>query len=124
MKPDRWQQVETIFQAALKREPAARAIFLDGACLADGELRAEVESLLVAHEQAGSYIETPAVEAVAELIDKDHAVGLAGRSLGPYQIVARIGAGGMGEVYLAQDARLGRKVALKLLPDFFTNDKD
>src|SRR5262245_18770659 len=124
MKPERWQQVVTIFQAALKREPASRAVFLDGACLADGELRAEVESLLAAHEQAGSFINTPAVEMAAQLLTTDPVDAIAGRSIGPYKIVSRIGAGGMGEVYLAQDGRLGRQVALKLLPEYYTNDKD
>jgi serine/threonine protein kinase/Flp pilus assembly protein TadD len=124
MKPERFQQVETIFQAALKRDPASRASFLDGACLDDDELRKEVESLLAAHDEAGSFIHTPAVEAAAELMADEHSDSLTGQSLGQYKIISRIGAGGMGEVYLAQDSRLGRKVALKLLPDLFASDAE
>jgi Tol biopolymer transport system component len=124
MKPERFQQVETIFQAALERDPESRAVFLDGACLNDDELRSEVESLLAAHDEAGSFIHAPAVEVAAELMAQEQTDSLPNQSLGQYKIISRIGAGGMGEVYLAQDTRLGRKVALKLLPDFFTNDKD
>jgi TolB-like protein/predicted Ser/Thr protein kinase len=124
LKPDRWQQVETIFQAALKREPASRAVFLDGACLDDEELRAEVESLLEAHDGVGSFINSPTVEGAAELMAEQHSDSLSGKSLGPYKVITRIGAGGMGEVYLAQDTRLGRRVALKLLPGYFARDED
>jgi serine/threonine protein kinase len=124
MKPERFQQVETIFQAALKRDPANRVSFLDGACLDDDELRSEVESLLAAHDEAGSFIHLPAVEIAAELMADEQSDALINHTLGQYKIIAKIGAGGMGEVYLAQDMRLGRKVALKVLPDYFTSDKD
>jgi serine/threonine protein kinase len=120
----RFQQIERIFQAALRRDPESRAVFLDGACLNDDELRSEVESLLAAHDEAGSFIHAPAVEVAAELMAQEQTDSLPNQSLGQYKIISRIGAGGMGEVYLAQDNKLGRKVALKLLPDFFTNDKD
>src|SRR5581483_12246139 len=76
MKPERWQQVETIFQAALKREPTSRAVFLDGACLDDGDLRAEVESLLAAHEQAGSFIQAPALEVAAQMAEPPSGVAV------------------------------------------------
>src|ERR1043166_7764127 len=109
MKPERFKQVETIFQAALKRDSASRASFLDGACLGDEELRREVESLLAAHDEAGSFIHTPAVEMAAELMADEQNNSLTGQSFGQYKILSKIGAGGMGEVYLAQDARLGRK---------------
>jgi serine/threonine-protein kinase len=124
MNRERFQQVETIFQAALERDPTSRAAFLDGACLADAELRSEVESLLAAHDSAGSFIHAPAVEAAAELMADEHTDSLANQNFGQYKILSRIGAGGMGEVYLAQDTRLGRKVALKLLPDLYANDAE
>ncbi len=124
MNRDRFQQVESIFQAALKRDRESRAAFLDGACLGDEELRSEVDSLLEANEQAGSFIHAPAVEMAAALMAEEQTDSLINQSLGQYKIIAKIGAGGMGEVYLAQDTRLGRKVALKLLPDYFVSDKD
>jgi TolB-like protein len=124
MKPERFQQVETIFQAALRREPASRAIFLDGACLDDDELRREVESLLAAHHEAGSFIHAPAVEVAAGVMAEEQSNELINHRLGQYKILAKIGAGGMGEVYLAQDSKLGRKVALKLLPDLFASDEE
>jgi eukaryotic-like serine/threonine-protein kinase len=124
MNRERFQQVETIFQAALKRDPASRASFLDGACLEDDDLRAEVESLLAAHDDAGSFIHTPALDVAAELMADEHSDALINHSIGQYKIIAKIGAGGMGEVYLAQDSKLARKVALKLLPDFFVNDRE
>jgi serine/threonine protein kinase len=122
MEPERWQQIESIFQAALKRDSANRAVFLDGACWDDAELRAEVESLLAAHEQAGSFIQAPALELAAQMTTPQ--IGAAvGHTVGPYKITQWLGAGGMGEVYLAFDPRLERQVALKFLPDYLVNDR-
>ena len=79
--------------------------------------------MIVSHEQAGGFIESPAVEFMANSLE-DQIGSLAGQPFGPYQINTRIGTGGMGEVYLAQDSRLGRKVALKILPEYFTKDDE
>ncbi len=113
-----WDRVKQVFQSALEQSPEMRPAFLDGACGDDRSLRAEVESLLRAHEQAGSFAERPAVE------------GVSGRPmrrddrLGPYEIVELVGAGAMGDVYRARDSRLGRDVAIKLLPPLFTANAD
>jgi eukaryotic-like serine/threonine-protein kinase len=123
MKPDRWQQINKLFQATLALDPADRDAFLDHACKDDTALRREVESLIASHDSAGSFIESPAVERAAPLFTDARSNSVLDRQIGPYRILSQIGAGGMGEVYLAQDARLGRKVALKLLPDYFTRDE-
>src|SRR5712691_4457704 len=113
MKPERWQQIKPVLQYALKHAPGERSAFLDEACYGDEVLRKEVESFIISHEQSDSFIEEPAFELMANSLG-DQTDSLVGQSFGPYQIDARIGTGGMGEVYLAQDSRLGRKVALKL----------
>jgi serine/threonine protein kinase/Flp pilus assembly protein TadD len=124
MNPDRWRQIGQLYHIALELESAARAAFLDATCDDDDELRREVESLLHAHEQADGFIAGKVAGVVAEMAAQQRNTSFVGRSLGHYQTLSLIGAGGMGEVYLAEDTRLGRKVALKLLPAAFTQDRE
>ncbi len=124
MTPDRWRQIEQVYQTALEREESDRSGYLDRACAGDDDLRREVESLLASHERAGSFIESPPDDLVAGMIAEAQARSMIGRTLGHYQLRSRVGAGGMGEVYLAQDLHLGRKVALKLLLKEFTLDRE
>src|SRR6266516_4345734 len=118
MTPERWQQLKHIFQSALERNPAERSAFLNQACADDPALRSQVESLIASHDQAGDSIEAMAAEAATEMLDDDRAI--VGKQIGHYQVLSNIGRGGMGEVFLAQDTSLGRKVALKLLRSDFT----
>ncbi|HEV8486688.1 MAG TPA: protein kinase, partial [Blastocatellia bacterium] len=123
MTPERWQQVDRLLQSALERAPAERASFLSEACSGDDTLRKEVESLLASGDNAHDFLKTPALEDAAPMLIDNKAETTPGRLIGPYEIISLLGAGGMGEVYLARDTRLGRNVGLKLLPPFLADDK-
>jgi serine/threonine protein kinase/Tol biopolymer transport system component len=124
MTPERWQQVKQIFNSAITYRPEERSLFISQACSGDAELRSEVESLIASHEESGSFIDDPAFEAAASWLVNDKAELSRGQTVGSYEVISFISRGGMGEVYLAEDKRLLRKVALKLLPASFTTDED
>ena len=118
MTPERWQQVEEVLQNALDLPWSERATFIAERCGTDEALKSEASSLLDAHEDAGNFIETPALAQDAHILLGDTAI----REVGEYSIIRALGSGGMGEVYLAQDRRLDRLVALKILPSYFAAD--
>ncbi len=124
MTPERWQKVKEIFQAALNRAPSERAAFVAAASYGDDLVRQEVESLMSSDGRDGTFLDAPAYEAAAEMIVNDKSGLKKGRTIGPFEILSFISRGGMGEVYLAHDPRLSRKVALKVLPESFTKDDD
>jgi hypothetical protein len=117
MKPRDWRKVEELYHAALEKQPADREAFLDQACAGDDELGREVLSLLAQEKDAERLMEQPAASAATQKL----AVTL-GTRLGPYEVVELVGAGGMGEVYRARDTRLGRDVAIKVLPAQVSHD--
>src|SRR5215475_7110510 len=117
MKPERWRQIESLYYTALDCDAARRAAFFDEACAGDEELRREVESLLAAHEPAEGFLATPALKIATEQIAEEQARSIVGRQLGHYRLLSQLGAGGMGEVYLAAraDDQYRKQVAIKLV---------
>src|SRR5437588_1850710 len=124
MDPEYWQQIKILLHSALERPPAERPAFLDQACSGNPTLRSQLEALLASHERTDDFIELPAFEVMADILADEQRESLVGRTIGRYQILEQLGTGGMGEVYLAEDKHLLRKVALKVLPAFFTRDRE
>jgi eukaryotic-like serine/threonine-protein kinase len=129
--PNRLQQIEALFHATLERDAADRAAFLAQACAADSSLLGEVQALLAAHEGTGDFssfalglpAQVGAEEQATALLPKPLTVATP-RTINQYKILSLLGKGGMGEVWLAEDTRLKRQVALKLLPAEFTHDAE
>jgi serine/threonine protein kinase/Tol biopolymer transport system component len=119
MKTERWQQISRLYDAALARDEAQRTAFLRDACAGDSALQGEVESLLAQESAGRSFLKYTPVFGNGDL-----GFDLIGQQIGTYKVVSLLGAGGMGEVYRARDTKLGRDVAIKVLPAKFTADPD
>jgi eukaryotic-like serine/threonine-protein kinase len=118
-----WQKVREVFDAALRQEPQDRQNYLNEACGDDKDLLTEVESLFSSFHKSDDFMETPAVAHVADIIESETKKLESGTRFGHYEIIRQIGIGGMGEVYLAEDQRLDRRVAIKILKEKFSQDE-
>jgi serine/threonine protein kinase/Tfp pilus assembly protein PilF len=123
MKTGDWAKAKRIFGDAIKVAPSERLRFLDEACVDDADLRREVESLLVSFDDAESFMERPAAQDITGFNRAGSKKLEKGKRVGHYEIVRQIGAGGMGEVYLAQDKKLDRRVAIKILNEQFSRNE-
>jgi serine/threonine protein kinase len=121
---EHWATVKRLHQSALDKDPSERAAFLRASCAGDDTVLREVQSLLSYEGDAESFLERPAMDLARSSSSEPHENTLAGRTLSHYQVVSLLGAGGMGEVYLARDPRLDRTVAIKILPGDLAGDPE
>jgi eukaryotic-like serine/threonine-protein kinase len=124
MTPERWQQIESLYHLVLKQGLSRRKAYLQETCAGDAELRREVESLLVQGAEAENFIERPAVEVAAKGMADNQTESFVGKHISCYKVLSLLGMGGMGKVYLAEDPRLERTVALKILPNELASDPE
>ena len=120
---DQWKQISDLFHAALKLPENERDAFLKS-CVASDDVRSEVASLLANERSGERLVESPALEVAARTMARENPILMTGQSLGHFQITGQLGKGGMGEVYQARDLKLGRDVAIKVLPEEFARDAD
>ncbi|MGH9423502.1 MAG: protein kinase domain-containing protein, partial [Thermoanaerobaculia bacterium] len=124
MDAERWARLERLYLRVLDSPPERRSAVLEASCSNDPELLHELESLLESREEAGSFLSLDQLCSHIGKLGSAPAEPALGSTLGPYRIIAEIGRGAMGDVYRAQDSRLDRQLALKILPSAFTNDAE
>ncbi|HZS47275.1 MAG TPA: protein kinase [Blastocatellia bacterium] len=124
MTPERYHRLGEIFNKALELPPGERVSYLKRACDGDADLLREVEALLANHSHSETFLSRPAIDVAAQLVPQKQTPFASGKQISHYRILSPIGAGGMGEVYLAEDIRLKRKVALKVLPASIGDDEE
>src|SRR5437773_181139 len=122
MTSERWSEIERVYHAAREQGEGELGAFLKEACGSDEELRREVESLLAYQTATEDFMDAPPMDVAARQLARERGEEMQGRVLGRYKIEAWLGAGGMGEVYRAEDTRLGRPVAVKILSQHLSAD--
>ena len=124
MNPERWRRIEQLYHAALELDPSERGAFLQQKCGDDLAFLNEVDRLIAGHDEAGSFLGAPAWEQADKASDSISTHSLVGQSLGRYRLLSVLGTGGTATVYLAEDTRLERRIALKLLPSRFFDESE
>jgi len=122
ISPESWKRIKEIFQSAQELTPAERPDFLDEACGDDQSLREEVEALLTADSSNETFLSAPAYEFAAGILAGEGSEFSPGQKIGRYEILCLLGSGGMGQIYLAEDKELNRKIAVKLISPQFANE--
>src|SRR5438093_3279998 len=124
MSPEQYSQIGEIYRAALELGVGDWEVFLAKACGGDENLRQEVASLLAQRSKADHWIDHPAVEIAARALATPQSDSWVGQQVHHYQVTSLLGAGGMGQVYLACDIRIGRDVAIKVLPTTYSSNSE